>query len=149
MPLAHCWAPYACSNETPLGHHSSSESARPHDIQALSAWYMVRHDARCHLQKKGVLFALVTAPHCMAWRHSHCSVGQGAETPQHDVEMSNQLFQVQQKAAQHLGPTGALCALVVCQRHELAGVGTCYRRNRKALAGIAAARRCVHGRIIL
>jgi hypothetical protein len=31
--------------------------------------------------------------------------------------MSNQLFQVQQKAAQHLGPTGALCALVVCQRH--------------------------------
>lgn len=53
----------------------------------------------------------------MAWRHSHCSVGQGAETPQHDVAMSNQLFQVQQKAAQHLGPTGALCALVVCQRH--------------------------------
>ena len=78
---------------------------------------MVRHDARCHLQKKGVLFALVTAPHCMAWRHSHCSVGQGAETPQHDVAMSNQLFQVQQKAAQHLGPMGALCALVVCQKH--------------------------------
>jgi hypothetical protein len=31
--------------------------------------------------------------------------------------MSDQLFQAQQKAAQHLDPMGALCALVVCQRH--------------------------------